>query len=113
MFEKLRRQAQANTVQRNKQLGSDSFQFTESGEPAVRALAFTVIATQSPNRANFELKGQTIHASVGNGGSPLQATLTLTDDGNCKIKVGKDELEPWQFLRLVLEPLFFGDDAGV
>jgi hypothetical protein len=39
--------------------------------------------------------------------NPLHATLTLTDEGECKIKVDDKELECWQFRRKVLEDLFF------
>jgi hypothetical protein len=36
-------------------------------------------------------------------------TLTLTDAAECKFQVnGEGEFDPWQVLRLVLEPVFFG-----
>jgi len=38
----------------------------------------------------------------------MKATLTLTDDGHCKLKVGDEELYQWQFRRRALENLFFG-----
>ena len=37
----------------------------------------------------------------------VSAKLTLTDDGDCKLKVNGRELERWQFLRLALEDFFF------
>lgn len=37
----------------------------------------------------------------------LAATLTLTDDGECKLKLPKgEELACWQFRKRVLEDLF-------
>jgi hypothetical protein len=36
------------------------------------------------------------------------ATLTLTNEGRCKLRVGDEELEMWQFRRMALEKLFFG-----
>jgi hypothetical protein len=38
----------------------------------------------------------------------LVAELTLTNDGECKLKVGDQELYQWQFRRMALERLFFG-----
>jgi hypothetical protein len=37
--------------------------------------------------------------------------VTLNDEGECRLKVGDDELEEWQVLKRALETLFFGDGA--
>lgn len=37
----------------------------------------------------------------------LTATLTLNDAGECRLRVGKEELDRWQLLRRALEPLLF------
>jgi hypothetical protein len=37
----------------------------------------------------------------------LRATLTLSDDGECRVKVGEQEYELWQFRKQALEDLFF------
>jgi hypothetical protein len=37
----------------------------------------------------------------------LEATLTLNDEGECRLKVGTDSLTCWQFRRRSLEDLFF------
>ncbi|HEV3277716.1 MAG TPA: hypothetical protein VG860_12935 [Terriglobia bacterium] len=42
-------------------------------------------------------KGQTL----------IEATLTLDDEGNCKLRVGLENLTSWQFRKRALEPLFF------
>ena len=34
-------------------------------------------------------------------------TLTLTDSADCKLKLGDDNLEPWQVMRRFLEPVLF------
>ena|SRR5258706_6397519 len=44
--------------------------------------------------------------SVGNE-LQMSATLTLTNSGECKLKVGSEELYQWQFRRMALEDLFF------
>jgi hypothetical protein len=38
---------------------------------------------------------------------PFTATLTLDDDGDCRLLVGGQMLDRWQVLRRALEPLFF------
>jgi len=37
----------------------------------------------------------------------LVVTLTVNDEGRCKLKVGTEELEQWQVRRRALERLFF------
>ena len=37
----------------------------------------------------------------------LEGILTLNDDAECRLRVGKDELTFWQFRRRALEALFF------
>jgi|ERR1700733_5606105 len=37
----------------------------------------------------------------------MAATLTLTNEGECKLKVGDQELYQWQFRRMALEGLLF------
>lgn len=54
-----------------------------------------------PNPARINVTGN-------DGKIFLTATLTLNNDGECKLKVGDKELEHWQFLRLALEDFFFG-----
>jgi hypothetical protein len=45
----------------------------------------------------------------GEGGIPVNmtATLTLNDKGECRLRVGNDELDRWQVLRRALEPVLF------
>jgi hypothetical protein len=37
-----------------------------------------------------------------------EARLTLSNDGECRLKVGEKEYDLWQFRKLVLEDIFFG-----
>ena len=55
---------------------------------------------------DFRLDGELLHVNPTEG-KAFQATLTLTDAGECKFKVGDDELYAWQLLRRALEGLFF------
>ena len=38
----------------------------------------------------------------------FDASITLNNEGRCKLKVNEIELELWQVRRLALEKLFFG-----
>lgn len=57
--------------------------------------------------ATIQLNGNAIEAERGSD-PKLSATLTLNDDGECRLLVDGAELRPWQFLKRVLEPVFFG-----
>ena len=39
----------------------------------------------------------------------LSATLTINNSKECRLKVSGQEYEPWQFRKMALEELFFGD----
>jgi hypothetical protein len=39
----------------------------------------------------------------------MSATVTLADDRQCKIVVGQEVLEEWQFRKKALESIFFGE----
>ena len=41
----------------------------------------------------------------------LKARVVLSDDGECRLAVDDRLLQEWQFLKLVLEPLFFDVQA--
>ena len=56
----------------------------------------------------FTLTGETIQVKNAARKVLFEAGLTLNDAGECKLKVGDQELELWQFRRRALEELFFG-----
>ena len=65
-----------------------------------------------PDSIDFTLEGDRIVAKDPRlGGTSITATLTLNDNGDCRLKVGNQELEQWQFRRKALETLFFGKGA--
>lgn len=107
MFERLRQMAEANTQKRNEQLRGERFVFMESEDTDVRKTRFTVFDQGTHKRVQFDLKGQVIVASDRQGNVLAEAALTLTDEGECRFRVGTNELESWQLLRRTLEPLFF------
>jgi hypothetical protein len=69
---------------------------------------FVVVAQQydTQKKIIFALKGQQIEVSALNG--PLfTATVTLSDDGECRAKVLDQEYDLWQLRKKALESLFF------
>lgn len=57
----------------------------------------------------FKLSDDHIEIEISKGAAPLIVTLTLDNDGKCKLRVNGGEcLDQWQLRRDVLEELFFG-----
>jgi hypothetical protein len=72
---------------------------------------FSVVRVDDPMRSisesvDFELAQPQIIVR-NDDGVILTATLTLNNEGQCKLKVGNDELEQWQVRRMALEKLLF------
>lgn len=58
----------------------------------------------------FVLRGNQIHVESLGEQVNFTASLTLSDDGECRLVVDDVELDRWQVLRRALEPLFFRPD---
>ena len=115
MFEELRQCAEANVTRRNEhdepEDGDERFGFADHSQKHNHP-AFGVwdrSGGDGVRRAvDFSLEGGervVIRSTIGH---ETTATLTLNDDGECKFLVGDYELDIWQILRRVLEPLLFG-----
>lgn len=104
VFEQLRLMAKQNVDTRNAQ-AVDSAGFREVNHD------FAVWSKQRKTSegarlgADFSLRGQTIHVQTSR--EEFDVTLTLDDDGACKCRVGDRTLDPWQVLRMALEPVLF------
>ena len=72
---------------------------------------FSVSRTMAPGgphlAVRFILDGQRIRIEGSGVDVNLEGTLTLTDNGECRLKVGGVDLDEWQVLRRALEQLFF------
>jgi hypothetical protein len=44
-------------------------------------------------------------------GTSFTVTLTLNNEGRCKLRVNEAELEQWQVRKMALEDIFFGVDS--
>src|ERR1700687_5927128 len=107
VFETLKLQVTKDIETRNKlrpENSSYEFHFVTNGD------SFTV-AKEGNNlheTVTFKLVGKAIQVLDKNGKKLIEATLTLNDDGECRLKINGRELESWQMRGLVLEDLFFG-----
>ncbi len=104
VFEQLRLQVEEDVKTRNRLLADphDAFAVVDNGNK------FSVIVLGNPLRkVTFSLANENI--SVQRKGTVIcEATLTLNDEGECKVKINGQERELWQLRKAVLEDLFFG-----
>lgn len=72
--------------------------------------AFTVFLNSNQRReaVKFTLKAKSIVVSDSSGDEMFEATLTLNDEGECRVKINGQERELWYMRRMALENLFFG-----
>jgi|ERR1035441_230911 hypothetical protein len=59
----------------------------------------------------FRLTETAIEITDRNGQVTLSATPTVSDDGECRLKVDGQERELWQVRKLALEPMFFSENT--
>jgi hypothetical protein len=115
-FESLRQLAQTNVEQINKFRGGTSlagprFAFKDFEDPSHRA--FTVFDTFGIERraVDFSLVGESIYIRPIDR-EVIHPSPILTEGGECRYKVGAEELYAWQLLRRALERLFFADELA-
>jgi hypothetical protein len=108
LFEKLRNLIAADVETRNKLRRKDEpfFKFE-----TINANRYTVVAENqllhTHDSVSFVLKGGEISA-VGTEKDVFTSTVTLCDDGECRLKIGSKSYDLWQIRRMALEGLFFG-----
>ncbi len=103
-LERLVAVAQANVRTRNEQKPGVSF-----GVESLSGQGFSVFLEGEPGKAvRVRVEGETFHIE---GSSSVRGSFTgvlrLCDDGECRLRVGQDDLDEWQVLRRALERLFF------
>jgi hypothetical protein len=108
VFEQLRLQITHDIELRNNMSGGQAYKFAMFGE----ASTFTVFLDstyhrETPHRTvRFRLQGEKIiaeypHAEI------FTATLTLNEDGECRLRIKDKNYELWQVRHMALEKLFF------
>jgi hypothetical protein len=108
VFEKLKIQVERDVDLRKAQLKESgatySFKFSPDGDSFV----VTTLGNNISGRAiKFRLTVTSIAVHGADDNLMLEATLTLSDDGNCRLLIDGEEKELWQFRKRALEKLFF------
>lgn len=107
MFELLRQLARVNVDQINGLGTGPRFKFDDSKPSQGRGFFVWDKSSINERRAvDFWLRDDSIRVES-SGRNPIDATLTLNDNGQCRFKVGSEELDAWQLMRRALEWLFF------
>jgi hypothetical protein len=71
---------------------------------------FSVFTESAQNPMILEFRLSPDEIVVSHHGDPfIRATITFTNECECKLVVGGEELYPWQFRKKALEGLFFGE----
>lgn len=108
MFELLKSQVETDIAKQNEIPGHP--QFSMGFSPA----SFTVLnhTIEGIRAVVFALTKTHIEIKNAERQILFQASLTINDSGECRLKVDDKELELWQIRKRALEELFFGGVLG-
>ena len=110
VFQKVRLEVEEDVRKRNEQCPKDrGYEF--SVVIGHSATAFTVLVSgdsidQKVVKFSLTRRGITVHKD-GSSKPNIEASLTLNNDGECRLKIDDSEYDFWQFRRMALEELFF------
>lgn len=105
-FERLKLQVEEDVKTRNLQLqpARIKFRFIGNGSSFAVAVEASGISGQA---IKFSMTETAIVVSDAKDQKMFDAVLTLSDDGECRLKVDGQERDFWQFRKQALEGLFF------
>lgn len=109
VFEQLKSQVAHDVETRNRMAGQGA-KFDIHMDTAAFAvfLNSTTLHMNVPFRiVRFYLNGARITAQYGDETEIFSATLTLNDEGECRLRIGDENYELWQVRHMALEKLFF------
>ena len=112
VFEQLRLDVKSNVEKRQElRERSSEFGFTNAFSFASNMGKFSASMNTHNYRGTviFVLRKNSIVVLDENEQVQFSATVTLNNNKQCRLVVGNEELEPWQFRKKTLEKLFFGD----
>lgn len=108
VFHRLRLEIEADVEARNKLRGERPFYSFAIGSNQGNVFSVVLSGNGLTSRwVDFRLTEKSIRVSDESGNCTLEVTLTLNDDGQCRLKTKDRQYEFWQFRRLALEHLFF------
>ena len=107
----LQSQSVSDVEKRNAILSAAELQYgisyTMSHGKGAFKVARTGLVDQQIDSALFTQTADGISVSYKDNRLTFAGTLTLSNEGECKLRVGDTEYSFWQFRKLALEPLFF------
>jgi hypothetical protein len=109
VFEQLRLQITHDLELRNKMCEGQGYKFAMHVESTVFSVFLdSIFHRDNPFRmVRFYLDGERIIARHANETDIFTATLTLNEDGECRLKIKDSNYELWQARHMALETLFF------
>ena len=113
VFERLKLGVQSDVEERQKlrERGEFGFESSFTFTPTIDRFSASVRTHDSGRAVVFCLRRNRNHIVIldDNNKEMMSATVTLTDDRECRIVVGLEIIEEWQFRKRALEFLFFGE----
>jgi hypothetical protein len=106
VFQTLRLQVEADVATR-KALRTEGVPFTFGTAANGHTFSVFVDGNQLYRTVKFGLTDKAICVYGDDDRLLFEGRVTLSDDGECRLRVGEKELELWQFRRDALEELFF------
>lgn len=114
MFERLRLRAAADVDERNS-IRADRRELEGSGlkfELQSNGSRFVIFRDGKPRGSvTFTLAGSEISIEGDNPPVHFVGAVTLNNQGQCRLRVGQEELEEWQVMKKALECLFFSAET--
>jgi len=108
VYERIKLQVEADVAQRKEIIisaGCERLNFSIDSNGS--AFTVTRVEPNSHRSVTFRTTAKGITVVDGSDNVVLEGTLTLGDDGRCRLKVSGRDLDFWQFRRTALEELFF------
>lgn len=108
VLEQLRLQITHDIELRNKMSGGQTYKFAMYGDAATFSVFLdSTYHREVPHRTvRFRLEGEKIIAEYPQA-QIFSATLTLNEDGECRLRIKDKNYELWQVRHMALEKLFF------
>jgi hypothetical protein len=106
IFKELRSEVEGDIKTRNS-LRPENSPYTFSVEPIGADFRVVLTAKGTQRSVAFSLAEHAILVKDDKGEQMFEVTLTFSDDGECKLNVGKEERDYWQIRRMALEELLF------
>jgi hypothetical protein len=106
VFEELKQQVRRDVESRNK-LRSEYAHYVFRFIPEGDTFVVLIEGMKIHRTVTFFCRENAIIVQRSKGTPEIEATLTLNDEGECRVKIDGQERELWQMRKMALEELFF------